>query len=135
MRWLRHKSHSIWRQAPLVGPRLEAIPVGIARPAQARRLGKFQALEFDSVGADLGQIVMSLLRKPSSGAAAEYLRQAHGHFREIPRFSFTNSDNVVRVTPSAAAAWVMVSPKGSMHWRSTKPPGCGGFFIGMTDSS
>ena len=33
--------------------------------------------------------------------------------------------------PSAVAACVMVKPKGSMHWRSTKPPGCGGFFIGM----
>src|ERR1035438_2394757 len=50
---------------------------------------------------------------------------------EIPRFSLTNSDRVVRVTPRAAAACVMVKPSGSMHWRSTKPPGCGGFFIGI----
>jgi hypothetical protein len=50
---------------------------------------------------------------------------------EIPRFPFTSSDKVVRVTPSAAAASVMVKLKGSMHWRSTKPPGWGGFFIGM----
>src|SRR5260370_22000430 len=49
---------------------------------------------------------------------------------EIPRFPFTSSDRVVRVTPSAAAASVMVSPRGSMPWRSTRPPGCGGFFIG-----
>ncbi len=49
----------------------------------------------------------------------------------MPRFSFTNSDKVVRVTPRAAAARVMVKPKGSMHWRNTKPPECGGFFIGM----
>src|SRR5271154_1092246 len=52
----------------------------------------------------------------------------------MPRFSFTNSDNVVRVTPSAAAASVMLNPSGSMHWRSTKPPGCGGFFIGIVQS-
>jgi hypothetical protein len=25
----------------------------------------------------------------------------------------------------------MVKPSGSMHWRNTKPPGCGGFFIGI----
>ena len=25
----------------------------------------------------------------------------------------------------------MVKPRGSMHWPSTKPPGCGGFFIGI----
>jgi hypothetical protein len=25
----------------------------------------------------------------------------------------------------------MDKPKGSMHCRKTKPPGCGGFFIGM----
>src|SRR6266566_3856258 len=54
---------------------------------------------------------------------------------EIPRFPFTSSDSVVHVTPSAAAASVMVRPKGSMHWRSTKPPGCGGFFIGMVQIS
>src|SRR6266851_8393915 len=53
---------------------------------------------------------------------------------EIPRFPFTSSDRVVRVTPSAAAASVMVRPRGSMHWRSTRPPGCGGFFIGMVQS-
>lgn len=39
---------------------------------------------------------------------------------EIPRFSFTSSDNVVRVTPRNAAASVMLKPKGSMHWRNTK---------------
>jgi hypothetical protein len=53
----------------------------------------------------------------------------------MPRFSFTNSDKVVRVTPRAAAARVMVKPKGSMHWRNTKPPGWGGFFIGMAPCS
>jgi hypothetical protein len=53
----------------------------------------------------------------------------------MPRLSFTSSDNVVRVTPRAAAASVMLKPKGRMHWRSTKPPGCGGFFIGMVLSS
>jgi hypothetical protein len=52
----------------------------------------------------------------------------------MPRFPFTSSDSVVRVTPSAAAASVIVNPKGSVHWRNTKPPGCGGFFIGMIQS-
>jgi hypothetical protein len=28
---------------------------------------------------------------------------------------------------------LIVKPNGSMHWRSTKPPGCGGFFIGMVN--
>ena len=35
------------------------------------------------------------------------------------------------MTPRAWAASVMVKPKGSMHWRSTTPPGCGGFFMVM----
>ena len=48
---------------------------------------------------------------------------------EIPRFPFTSSNNVVRVTPSAAAASVMVKPRGSMPWRKTKAPG------GMDSSS
>jgi hypothetical protein len=30
----------------------------------------------------------------------------------MPRLSFTSSDNVVRVTPRAAAASVMLKPKG-----------------------
>lgn len=42
---------------------------------------------------------------------------------EMPRLPFTSSDKVVRVTPRAAAACVMLNPKGSMHWRNTKPPG------------
>jgi hypothetical protein len=29
----------------------------------------------------------------------------------------------------------MLRPKGSMHWRSTNPPGWGGFFIGMVHVS
>jgi hypothetical protein len=29
----------------------------------------------------------------------------------------------------AAAALVIVKPKGSIHWRSTTPPGWSGFFI------
>src|ERR1700722_19842152 len=52
----------------------------------------------------------------------------------MPRFSFTSSDNVVRVTPRAAAAAVTVNSKGSMHWRSTTLPGWGGVFIGMVNS-
>jgi hypothetical protein len=28
---------------------------------------------------------------------------------------------------------VIVNPNGSMHWRRTTPPGCGGFFIGMVE--
>src|ERR1700683_1481431 len=66
---------------------------------------------------------MGLLGEPGCGAAIS---------GEIPRFSFTNSDSVERVTPRGAAAWVMVKPNGSLHWRSTKPPGCGGFFIGLS---
>jgi len=54
---------------------------------------------------------------------------------EMPRFSLTSSESVVRVTPYAAAARVMVNPKGSMHWHSTTPPGWGGFFIGMASVS
>jgi hypothetical protein len=49
---------------------------------------------------------------------------------EMPRFSFTNPDKVVRVTPRAAAAFVVLKPRGSMHWRNAKPPGWGGLFIG-----
>src|ERR1035437_7243970 len=50
---------------------------------------------------------------------------------ETPRFPLTRSESAVRVAPSASAACVMVKSRGSMHWRSTKPPGCGGFFIGI----
>ena len=39
---------------------------------------------------------------------------------ETPRLPFTSSDGVVRVTPRAAAASVIVRPKGSMHCRSTR---------------
>lgn len=105
---------------------------GFAAGAHAPSLSEFQALELDAVGADLGQIVVRLLREPGCGAAAEDFGEADRHLGDIPRFSLTSSESVVRVTPRAAAASVMLNPIGSMHWRSTKPPGCGGFFIGIS---
>src|ERR1039458_130366 len=50
---------------------------------------------------------------------------------DMPRFPFTNSESVLRVTPRAAAACVMVKPEGSMHSCNTTRPGCGGFFMVM----
>jgi hypothetical protein len=47
----------------------------------------------------------------------------------MPRFPFTSSESVLRVTPRAAAASVIVKPEGSMHSCKTTRPGCGGFFI------
>src|SRR5271154_2807577 len=49
----------------------------------------------------------------------------------MPRFPLTSSESVLRVTPRATAASVIVKPEGSMHWRKTTPPGCGGFFMVM----
>ena len=38
---------------------------------------------------------------------------------DMPRFPLTSSESVLRVTPRAAAASVMVKPDGWMHWRKT----------------
>src|SRR5467141_1823454 len=92
---------------------------------------ELEPLQFNPVGANLRDIVMRLLRQPALGAPPKTLESRTAISGEIPRFPFTSSDKVVRVTPSAAAASLMVKPKGSMHWRNTKPPGCGGFFIGI----
>ena len=69
--------------------------------------------------------LVRLLRKPALGVPPKTLDSLTAISGEIPRFSFTSSDKVVRVTPSAAAAAVIVKPKGSTHRRSTKPPGWG----------
>jgi len=53
---------------------------------------------------------------------------------DMPRFPFTSSESVFRVTPSASAACVMVNSKGSMHSCSTTVPGWGGFFIAIVMS-
>ena len=37
------------------------------------------------------------------------------------------------IEDGASAASVMVKPKGSMHWRNTTPPGCGGFFMVLSN--
>src|ERR1035438_1015606 len=50
---------------------------------------------------------------------------------DMPRFALTSSESVLRVTPRAAAALVMVRPEGSMHSCRTTTPGCGGFFMVM----
>jgi hypothetical protein len=47
----------------------------------------------------------------------------------MPRFPFASSESVLRVTPRASAARVMVKPKGLMHSCNTTRPGCGGFFM------
>jgi len=51
---------------------------------------------------------------------------------EIPRFPIHEfGQRRARDAERRAAASLMVRPSGSMHWRSTKPPGCGGFFIAI----
>src|SRR5437016_5018902 len=50
---------------------------------------------------------------------------------DMPRLPFTSSESVLRVTPRASAACVMVKPKGSIHSCNTTMPGWGGFFMGM----
>src|ERR1039458_1983207 len=50
---------------------------------------------------------------------------------DMPRFPFASSESVLRVTPRASAARVMVKPKGSIHSCNTTRPGCGGVFIVM----
>src|SRR5260370_15677030 len=49
----------------------------------------------------------------------------------MPRLPFTSSESVLRVTPRAAAACVMVKLNGSMHSCNTTRPGWGGFFMVM----
>src|SRR5487761_1144331 len=49
--------------------------------------GALQAFEFDSVGTNLGKIIMRLLRQPAFRAAAEDLGQAHRHFRRYATLS------------------------------------------------
>ena len=53
------------------------------------------------------ELVLRLLREPAFGAAAEDLDSLTAISGEIPRFPFTSSDSVVRVTPRAVAASVM----------------------------
>src|SRR6516164_4218448 len=83
-------------------------------PSRTRRgLGEFQPLQFNPLGADLGKVVLRLLHEPAFGAASEDLGEPDGHFGRYAALAFTSSESVVRVTPSAAAAVVMVKPKVS----------------------
>jgi hypothetical protein len=90
-----------------------------------------QPLQLYVAAADLRQFVLSLLHKPAVFAAPEHLRKPDAISGEMPRFPFTSSESVFRETPRASAASVIVKPKGSMHWRNTTPPGCGGFLMVM----
>jgi len=75
---------------------------------------------------DLGEVVLSLLHKPAVFGASEGLGKSHGHFGRYAALVIS-SESVLPVTPIGTAAPVMVSPKGSLHWCKTTPPGCGGF--------
>jgi len=46
--------------------------------------GQFQPFEVDAVGANLGKVVVRLLRQPAFRAAPENLGQPHRHFRRNP---------------------------------------------------
>ncbi len=52
---------------------------------------------------------------------------------EMPRFPFTSSESVERVTCNAAAS-VIVKPRGLIQSCSTTLPGCEGFFIRRVNS-
>jgi len=49
-----------------------------ARTSEA--LCQFQPLQLDTIGVDVGKLILRLLHKPALGAAAENLGQSHGHF-------------------------------------------------------
>jgi len=86
-------------------------------------LSNFEPLEFNPVAADMGKLVgcARWMRQPSSVPPKTFavLTAVSGEIRSLP---FTSSKSVLRAT-------VILKPKGSMHCRRTKPPGCGGFFI------
>lgn len=78
----------------------------------------------------MGELILRLLDQPAFFRAAENLGDSRTAISgDIPRLPFTSSESVLRATPSAAAASVILRPKGSMHSRKTMPPGCGGFFM------
>ena len=78
-------------------------------------LSWYQPLQLQSIGVSVRKAVLGLLDKPAFGAAAKTLESVTAISGDMPRFSFTSSESVVRVTPRAAAASVMLKPKGSMH--------------------
>jgi len=86
------------------------------------------------LGANVGEIVLRLLHKPAFRAAAENLRQPNGHLGRNAALFIHQFGKRGAGDPQRAAA-AMLRPKGSMHWRSTNPPGWGGFFIGMVHVS
>jgi hypothetical protein len=71
--------------------------------------------QLQPVAADLCKVVLGLLHKPTLFRAAENLERLTATSRDIPRFPLTSSESVLRVTPRASAAPVMVKRKGSMH--------------------
>src|ERR1051326_2509274 len=73
-------------------------------------LSEFQPFQLYAAAFDLGKIVPGLLHKPALLVAAENLGQPHAISGDMPRFPFTSSESVLRVTPRAAAS-VMVKPK------------------------
>src|ERR1017187_6961884 len=73
-------------------------------------LTESQPFQLYAVAADLGKVVLGLLHKPAFLVAAENLGQPHGHFGRYAALPVTSSESVLRVTPRAAAASVMVKP-------------------------
>jgi hypothetical protein len=51
------------------------------RVTASSALGEFQALEFDAIGSNLGEVIVRLLGKPSCSVAAKNFRKTHCHLR------------------------------------------------------
>jgi hypothetical protein len=79
------------------------------------RLRHHQPPQLDPFSIHLSKLVLRLLCQPALRADPKTLERRTAISGEIPRLPFTNSDSVVRVTPSAAAASVIVKPKSAMH--------------------
>jgi hypothetical protein len=81
--------------------------------------------------ASLSQIKSELHSHQVFHLRPERFLDPQAHLTRKRRFLIQQVRKRLPPTPSTFAAWVTVSPRGSITSRRIKPPTCGGFFIAI----
>jgi hypothetical protein len=93
------------------------------------RLGDFQPLQIEPVALDVGEVVCACCTSQPCSLPPKTFDSLTAISGETPRLPFTSSESVLRETPRAWAAPVIVKPIGSMQSSNTTARRCGGSFM------
>ncbi len=92
-------------------------------PEAVPSLNQFEPFQLHPIGANLGKDRIVPAAQQLSALPPKTFDSLTAISGDMPRCPFTSSERVLRVTPRAAAASVIVRPRGAIHSSNTTMPG------------